>query len=74
MRSVISLASPELGWPGLAGLGWAGLRKCRCWLVTAVELVASGQGGHVSGEVTAHLHLAPPTLRPPSQPVAWWEL
>ena len=36
MRSVISLASP-----GLAGLGWAGLRKCRCWLVTAVELVAT---------------------------------
>ena len=70
---------PGLAWAGLAragwaGLGWAGLRKCRCWLVTAVELVASGQGGHVSGEVTAHLHLAPPTLQPPSQPVAWWEL
>ena len=32
---------PGLAWAGLARAGWAGLRKCRCWLVTAVELVAT---------------------------------
>ena len=58
---------PGLAWAGLGWLGWA----------EEMQMLAghcSRAGGHVSGEVTAHLHLAPPTLQPPSQPVAWWEL